>query len=72
MSDVFSRLQERQQARLSALKEKKAQQQGERREEETPEYFTKQLEASKNGQLVSLWTMYCTAPRGLASAVATY
>jgi hypothetical protein len=50
MADVFTRMQERQQARLSALEERKTQKQGGKRMEETPEYFAQQLEERKEGK----------------------
>lgn len=50
MSDVIARLQERQQARLSALEERKTQKQEENRVEETSDFFTQQLEIGKNGK----------------------
>jgi type IV secretory pathway VirB6-like protein len=50
MADVFTRMQERQQARLSALEERKTQKQGGKRVEETPEYFAQQLEGKKEGK----------------------
>ena len=50
MSDVCARLEERQRARLAALEQKKAQEREGKREEETFEYFSRELEARKTGR----------------------
>lgn len=47
-ADVYTRLRERQEARVSALEQKRSQEQGGKREEETSEFFIQQLEARKN------------------------
>ena len=51
MSDVCARLEERQRARLAALEQKKAQGREGKREEETFEYFSRELDARKTGKV---------------------
>ena len=50
MSDVFSRLEERQQARLAALEQRKKEEQEGKRVEETSEYFKQQFDQNKTGK----------------------
>lgn len=50
--DVFSRLKERQQARLLALEQKKAEKKENSRIEESADYFTQQLQSRKSGMEV--------------------
>ena len=49
-TDVFTRLREREQARLSVLEQRKAEQQSTKRVEETSKYFIEQLEVKSNGK----------------------
>lgn len=51
MSDVFIRLKEREEARVSALEHRRAEKQEGKRVEETVEYFTQQLQSKKSGRL---------------------
>ncbi len=50
MSDVFSRLKERQQARLTAIEQRKQEGQEDKRVEETSHYFTQQFDQRKSGK----------------------
>ena len=49
MADVFSRLKEREQARLAALEKQKLEKEGERRVEETSEHFLREFEQKRLG-----------------------
>ena len=52
MADVFSRLKERQEARVSALEQKKVEREETRRVEETADYFSQQVQSKKTGNFI--------------------